>query len=1113
MSDLPPTSINSPTDPDEPGGTGRHDGMPTPIHPPGGFPSIDAGAVIGGRYKLVKELGEGGMGAVWMAEQSEPVRRLVAVKLIRTGMDSREFLARFEAERQALSLMDHPNIAKVFDAGTLPDSRPYFVMELVRGTPITKFCDEKRLTARQRLELFVPVCNAIQHAHQKGIIHRDIKPNNVLVAVHDDKPVPKVIDFGVAKATGQPLSEKTMHTLGIVGTPEYMSPEQATENQLDIDTRSDVYSLGVLLYELLTGTTPVKASGLKQKVLLEILRVVREVEAPRPSTYLSASDTSPGVAAVRGTEPARLTKELRGEIDWIAMKALEKDRARRYETTNGFAMDLQRYLAGEPVLAHPPSVSYRMRKFVRKHRGPVIAASLILLTLIGGLIGTAYGLIEAGKQKEAKARQEQAERDRDVAEAARDRENFARNAAEKARDGERLAREDLAKEQEKLARVEYGRTIQVAYDRWRDNDLIVARVLLEGTRTDLRGWEWHYVHRLCHADLLTLNLPNGYVDSASFSADGARIVMGSDKNAAKVWDARTGAELLILKGHSDHIMSTSFSVDGLLIVTASQDKTAKVWDARTGAELFTLKGHSASVQSASFNTNGLRILTASQDSTAKVWDAKTGAELVTFKGHSPIFSASFSSDGSRIVTGSSDKTAKVWDAKSGGELLTLKGHTGCLSSASFSTDGLRIVTACGSSPKNLPELQDKTAKVWDATTGAELLTLKGHTDDVMSASFSPDGSRIVTGGQDNTVKVWDAKTGFELLTLKGHTGAVLSASFSRDGSRIVTQSDDRSVKVWDATVRAEHLTLKGRENSINCASFSPDGSRIVTGNEGSIASVRDVKTGAELLTLEGQHGLACASFSADGTRIVSGYWDGIAKVWDTKTRAEVLSLKAHTGMVGSASFSPDGLRIITGSGIFNGIEGDTAKVWDVKTGTNLLTLKGCIASFSPDGLRIVTGGRDNTTRVWDATRGAELLTLKGHTGIVNSASFSSDASRIITSSQDGTARVWDSKSGAELLTLTGLADLASLSADGTRIVTAGHDGTVQVWDAQTGAELLTFKGHTDIICSVSFSSDGSRIVTASQDGKAKIWDSRSINRDFLPRELAPPPRPSPDTDR
>jgi serine/threonine protein kinase len=353
----------------------------------------DVGAVLGGRYKLVEAIGEGGMGSVFLARQTEPVRRTVAVKVIKAGMDSRAVLARFEAERQALALMDHPNIARVLDAGTTESGRPFFVMELVKGTPITRFCDDRRLTPRQRLELFVPVCQAIQHAHQKGIIHRDIKPSNVLITLYDDHPVPKVIDFGVAKATGAQLTDESILTGfgAVVGTPEYMSPEQAGFNNLDIDTRSDVYALGVLLYELLTGTTPVDRRSLGQAALLEVLRIVRDVEPPRPSARLSTLETLPNVAASRGVEPARLAGLLRGELDWIVMKALDKDRVRRYDTANGLARDIQLYLADEVIEARPPSAGYRLRKFMRRHRGHAVAASLVLLPLVAGVIGTTWG--------------------------------------------------------------------------------------------------------------------------------------------------------------------------------------------------------------------------------------------------------------------------------------------------------------------------------------------------------------------------------------------------------------------------------------------------------------------------------------------------------------------------------------------------------------------------------------------------------------------------------------------------------------------------------------------------------------------------------------------------
>ena len=363
------------------------------------------GTLLSGKYKLIEEIGEGGMGQVYMAQQIAPVKRAVAVKVIKAGMDSKMVLARFEAERQALAIMDHPNIARVLDAGTTESGRPFFAMELVKGVPITQFCDAHKLTPRQRLELFVPVCQAIQHAHQKGVIHRDIKPSNVLIALYDDHPVPKVIDFGVAKAVGQPLTEQTLNTgFGtVVGTPEYMSPEQALFNNLDIDTRSDVYSLGVLLYELLSGSPPVSRKSLEKVGLLEILRLVREEEPPRPSTRLSTAETLPTLAANRSMEPRKLTRSLRHELDWIVMKALEKDRRRRYETANGFAVDVLRYLSGEPVQAVPPSAGYRVRKFFLRHRGPVIGTLALGVTLALGTLGTTLGLLRAERAKTAAA--------------------------------------------------------------------------------------------------------------------------------------------------------------------------------------------------------------------------------------------------------------------------------------------------------------------------------------------------------------------------------------------------------------------------------------------------------------------------------------------------------------------------------------------------------------------------------------------------------------------------------------------------------------------------------------------------------------------------------------
>jgi serine/threonine protein kinase len=403
-----------------------------------------------GPYKLMEQIGEGGFGLVFVAEQQQPIRRKVALKIIKPGMDTRDVIARFEAERQALALMDHPNIARVLDAGTTESGRPYFVMELVRGVPITDYCDQSQLTPAERLPLFVDVCNAVQHAHQKGIIHRDIKPSNVLVTLHDDRPVVKVIDFGVAKALHQPLTDRTIYTryAQMIGTPLYMSPEQAQMSGLDIDTRSDIYSLGVLFYELLTGTTPLNKARLAQAAYDELLKIIREDDPPKPSLRLSQSgDALPSIAAQRKTEPAKLSKMFSGDLDWITMKALEKDRTRRYETANAFAADVLRYLNDEPVEASPPSASYRIRKFTRKHRGPVMALASIMAILVLGIGGTTWGLFRAQRaeqvadvsKQQAVQALAQATKDRDDKEAARKSEAEQRDRAERELAGRLLA--------------------------------------------------------------------------------------------------------------------------------------------------------------------------------------------------------------------------------------------------------------------------------------------------------------------------------------------------------------------------------------------------------------------------------------------------------------------------------------------------------------------------------------------------------------------------------------------------------------------------------------------------------------------------------------------------
>jgi serine/threonine protein kinase len=624
-----------------------------------------AGVVIAGRYKLLEPIGEGGMGSVWMAQQTEPVKRVVALKLIKEGMDTRAVLARFEAERQALALMDHPNIARVLDAGSTSDGRPFFVMELVKGVPITRYCDDRKLTLRQRLELFVPVCQAVQHAHQKGVIHRDLKPTNVLVARYDDHPVPKVIDFGVAKAAGQPLTDHTLVTGfgAVVGTPEYMSPEQAQFNQLDIDTRSDVYALGVLLYELLTGSTPFTRKEFEKAGLLEILRVIREQEPPRPSTRLSTADALPTLAANRGSEPRTLAGLLKNDLDWIVMKAMEKDRNRRYETATGFAADVQRYLAGEAVQAHPPSTAYRMKKFARKHKAALITVAAFVSLLIAAVGVSALLAMKARRAEilaEAKAKEADENANRYWKVAAKEQE-----AQDKLRVSETSLRMDLA-----LAEL-------------RDD----ARVgLLKLVRT-------------LPPNMTTIELTEAYfsVFSSKDPAERKTIELGVFPG---IWDEFRQFATMAILAHGqkfapllppiDHdgrqVLSKELTSTGLRLLTSrSEDRTARLWDAATGRQLAILRKGSEEVLHAGLSPDGATAFTHSTDGVVRFWNTDDGTLRAQTEARADRFKASEDNDQleyhiSEITHISNDRlitstfVAKATQNPAGGYVITKEGN-------------------------------------------------------------------------------------------------------------------------------------------------------------------------------------------------------------------------------------------------------------------------------------------------------------------------------------------------------------------------------------------------------------------------------------------------------
>ena len=957
-----------------------------------------------GPYKLRELLGEGGMGTVYVAQQEYPIRRKVALKLIKPGMDTREVLRRFEAERQALALMDHPHIARVYDAGTTESGRPYFVMELIRGMPITDYCDEVNASLRERLELFIQVCLAVQHAHQKGIIHRDLKPSNVMITIIDGQAVPKIIDFGVAKAIGQRLTEHSVYTqhMEMVGTPLYMSPEQAGLSGVDIDTRSDVYSLGVLLYELLTGATPLEKERLSQVGFDEMRRIIREEEPPRPSQRISTlvAEKATTISQNRGIDSRRLIPMLRRDLDWIVVKALEKHRQRRYESAEALAADVQRHLDDQPVKACAPSWGYRLQKFVRRNRRTLNTLAILVVSVPLAVVGL-FSLI--------------------------------------------LKPERVVKE--------YDSRVPPSHDTEPPTE--VAAKPLPNARAPGRTLpglipEPPPIPVVGRWQLITKK-PRGVIRSAVWNREETLFAF-AEANHVRIYDTTSLQLLHVLVAHSQPVTSVTWHPDGKHLASCSEDGTVRLWTV-DGIPTHTLIGHTGPVYKISWRPDGERLASASADGTVRLWNAEGDLVRTLDEGDRHVFGLDWSPDGQLLATVGGDirpagpgdevgdNSVRLWNpdtAKLVRRIMSTVGYSALC--VDWRPDGRQLAVGYGHVYRQMhwgsKPLPDAGVRIWnsDGTPGPELGRDNGS---VSALAWRPDGRQLAFGGREGTIWIWDDYDHQVTDTQIAPKRDLVSISWSRDDGKLLVTSRDL-VREWDGRVTAVSLVAGiGPDFGFSNGIWSPDGT-IVAAEDGTGAYWFGTPDGVTLPTPERptedvqawwdrdqpnrRPGGKTAptldraplndwatkfAWSKDGWLAAATWHDQTVRIWNDAGKL-VATCQGHRGGVESVSWSPDGTQVVSGGG-------DSVRIWN-RDGTAGPVMTGHTdevygVAWSPDGQWIASGGTDSTVRLWKPN-GTPGPVLKGHQGGVMGVAWSPDSQKLVSTSWlDNTLRVWDIATG------------------------------------------------------------------------------------------------------